>query len=166
EEETRGAARVGRVIRFECAKESERARADRPPIGYLAWLGLAGDDHLTADLEPDVTVRAEVGQVYVSLRIDPPLPRYLDLEVRNRHRVTVRRLGKRSKTAGVPTRAVDVLSSRATSSGDTSLTWASVLSSERALCWALPRSARSRGSTGVRTGRAFPAHPAHPPRVT
>jgi hypothetical protein len=62
EDEPIGDPPAGRVIRFECAEKSERTRADRPPIGYVAGFGLAGNDHLTADLEPDVTVRAEVGR--------------------------------------------------------------------------------------------------------
>jgi hypothetical protein len=58
----------GRVVCFERPKKCERACADRVPM-----LALAGHDHLIADLESDVAVRAEVGRRVVFFRIDPTL---------------------------------------------------------------------------------------------
>src|SRR5262249_35585085 len=81
--------------------ERERARVDRPPVRHLlARLSLAGDDHLTADLEPDVSMRTEVVRrlVELELRIDPTLLRDLDLEGPTRHPSTLGLAAKRSKT--------------------------------------------------------------------
>src|SRR5262249_19551449 len=60
ENETIATRMLGRVVRFEGAKQGQRARADRVPV-----LTVAGHDHAAADHQTYVAVRAEIGWVVV-----------------------------------------------------------------------------------------------------
>jgi len=68
---------IGRVIRFERAKKSQRTRADRE-----VTFSLAGSDDATADDQSDLAVGAQIALCGARLGTDPTLGHDLDREAR------------------------------------------------------------------------------------